>query len=54
MNDITQHQTRFNNPNNWQDNIPSKIGYYNQFEHTLNNNDQYHQFKQVKQHQTKI
>jgi hypothetical protein len=37
MNDITQHQTRFNNPNNWQDNIPSKIGYYNQFEHTLNN-----------------
>jgi len=37
MNDIVQHQTRFNNPNNWQDNIPSKIGYYNQFEHTLNN-----------------
>ena len=37
MNDITQHQTRFNNPNNWLDNIPSKIGYYNQFEHTLNN-----------------
>ena len=37
MNDITQHQTRFNNPNNWRDNIPSKIGYYNQFEHTLNN-----------------
>jgi hypothetical protein len=36
MNDITQHQTRFNNPNNWQDNIPSKIGYYNQNEHTLN------------------
>ena len=37
MNDITQHQTRENNPNNWLDNIPSKIGYYNQFEHTLNN-----------------
>jgi hypothetical protein len=37
MNEITQHQTRFNNPNNWLDNIPSKLGYYNQFEHTLNN-----------------
>ena len=37
MNDITQHQTRFNNPNNWLDNIPSKPGYYNQDEHTLNN-----------------
>ena len=37
MNDITQHQTRFNNPNNWQDNIQSKPGYYNQNEHTLNN-----------------
>ena len=37
MNDITQHQTRFNNPNNWLDNIPSKLGYHNQFEHTLNN-----------------
>ena len=37
MNDITQHQSRENNPNNWLDNIPSKIGYYNQFEHTLNN-----------------
>ncbi len=36
MNDITQHQTRFNNPNNWQDNIPSKPGYYNQDEHTNN------------------
>ncbi len=36
MNDITQHQTRFNNPNNWQDNIPSKPGYYNQNEHTNN------------------
>ena len=37
MNDITQHQTRFNNPNNWQDNIQSKPGYHNQNEHTLNN-----------------
>ena len=36
MNDITQHQTSFNNPNNWQDNIPSKPGYYNQDEHTNN------------------
>ncbi len=33
-NDITQHQTRFNNPNNWQDNIQSKPGYYNQNEYT--------------------
>ncbi len=30
MNDITQHQTRFNNPNNWQDNIQSRPAYYNQ------------------------
>jgi hypothetical protein len=37
MNDITQHQTRFNNPNNWLDNIQGKSGYYNQDEHTLNN-----------------
>ena len=37
MNDITQHQTRQNNPNNWLDNIQSKQGYYNQNEHTLNN-----------------
>jgi hypothetical protein len=37
MNDIVQHQTPKNNPNNWLDNIPSKIGYYNQDEHTLNN-----------------
>ena len=37
MNDIVQHQTRFNNPNNWQDNIQPKQGYYNQYEHTLNN-----------------
>ena len=36
MNDITQHQTRFNNPNNWLDNIQSKPGYHNQYEHTLN------------------
>jgi hypothetical protein len=36
MNDIVQHQTRSNNPNNWQDNIQSKPGYYNQDEHTLN------------------
>ncbi len=37
MNEITQHQTRFENPNNWQDNIQPKQGYYNQNEHTLNN-----------------
>ena len=37
MNDILQLQTRYNNPNNWRDNIPSKQGYYNQHEHTLNN-----------------
>ena len=37
MNDITQHQTRFNNPNNWLDNIQPKQGYHNQYEHTLNN-----------------
>ena len=36
MNDITQHQTRQNNPNNWLDNIQPKQGYYNQNEHTLN------------------
>ena len=36
MNDITQHQTRFNNPNNWLDNIQPKQGYHNQYEHTLN------------------
>ena len=36
MNDITQLQTRFNNPNNWRDNIPPKQGYHNQYEHTLN------------------
>jgi len=37
MNDILQLQTRYNNPNNWRDNIPSKHGYYNQNEHTNNN-----------------
>ena len=37
MNDILQLQTRYNNPNNWRDNIPTKPGYYNQHEHTLNN-----------------
>ena len=36
MNDILQLQTRYNNPNNWRDNIPPKHGYYNQNEHTLN------------------
>ena len=36
LNDITQLQTRYNNPNNWRDNIPPKIGYYNQHEHTNN------------------
>jgi len=36
MNGINNIQNRFNNPNNWQDNIPSKLGYHNQFEHTLN------------------
>ena len=37
MNDILQLQTRYNNPNNWLDNIPHKHGYYNQHEHTNNN-----------------
>ena len=37
MNDITHIQTRFNNPNNWRDNIPSQHGFHNQNEHTLNN-----------------
>ena len=37
LNDVTQLQNRYNNPNNWRDNIPSKPGYYNQNEHTLNN-----------------
>ena len=37
MNDITHLQTRFNNPNNWRDNIPSHHGFHNQNEHTLNN-----------------
>ena len=36
MNDILQLQTRYNNPNNWRDNIQPKHGYYNQNEHTLN------------------
>ena len=36
MNDITQHQTRDNNPNNWLDLITSKPGYYDQNEHTNN------------------
>ena len=36
LNDITHLQTRYNNPNNWRDNIPPKIGYYNQHEHTNN------------------
>jgi len=36
LNDITQFQNRYNNPNNWRDNIPPKIGYYNQHEHTNN------------------
>ncbi len=36
LNDITQFQTRYNNPNNWRDNIPPKDGYYNQHEHTNN------------------
>ena len=32
MNDIAQHQTHFNNPNNWLDNIPPKQGtYFNVF-----------------------
>jgi hypothetical protein len=34
MNDITHHQTRFNNPNNWLANIQLKQGFYNQNEHT--------------------
>ena len=37
MNDINHIQTRYNNPNNWRDNIPPKQGYHNQHEHTLNN-----------------
>ncbi len=37
MNDITQHQTHLNNPNNWLNNVQSKQGYQNQYEHTLNN-----------------
>jgi hypothetical protein len=37
LNDITQFQTRYNNPNNWSDNICSKSGYYNQNNPTLNN-----------------
>ena len=37
MNDINHLQTRFNNPNNWRDNIPSQHGFHNQNEHTLNN-----------------
>jgi hypothetical protein len=36
MNDITQHKTRENNPNNWLDLITSKPGYYDQNEHTNN------------------
>ena len=36
MNDILQLQTRYNNPNNWRDNIQPKHGYHNQNEHTLN------------------
>ena len=36
LNDITHLQTRYNNPNNWRDNIPPKTGYYNQHEHTFN------------------
>jgi hypothetical protein len=36
MNDINNIQTRFNNPNNWLDNIQPKQGYHNQYEHTLN------------------
>jgi len=36
LNDITKLQTRYNNPNNWRDNIPAHQGYYNQHEHTNN------------------
>ena len=36
LNNITQFQTRYNNPNNWRDNIPPQQGYHNQNEHTLN------------------
>jgi hypothetical protein len=36
MIDITQHQTRFNNPNNWLDNMQPKQGCFSQYEHTLN------------------
>ncbi len=54
MNDILQLQTRYNNPNNWRDNIPPKQGYHNQHEQTLNNKDLHHQFKPVKHPQIKI
>ncbi len=37
LNDITQFQTRYNNLNNWSDNICSKSGYYNQSDPTINN-----------------
>ncbi len=37
MNDITHLQTRFHNPNNWRDNIPSQHGFHNQHEDTFNN-----------------
>ena len=36
MNAIMQLQTNYNNPNNWRDNLPAKVGYYNQNEHTGN------------------
>jgi hypothetical protein len=36
MNAIMHNQTPQNNPNNWRDNLPSKAGYYNMYEHTNN------------------
>ena len=36
MNDIMKLQTHDNNPNNWRDILPAKVGYHNQHEHTNN------------------
>ena len=37
MNDVMQNQTPQSSPNNnWRDNITTKRGYYNQYEHTNN------------------
>ena len=36
LNAVMHNQTPQNNPNNWRDNITTKQGYYNQYEHTNN------------------